>query len=583
MSDNENVVSFELDTTKIDKSIEKLKEALPKSFNKEIGRLKKGIDNLNKQTEKELQKQAKLQAREQEKAQKELQQQLLKQEKEKVKEQLRLQKELLLAKSKEEAKAQKQTQRQLIQQERDKAKQTEQELKSKHKETLQEKEKEYRFKAVKDEIKKDRQELKARILAKTPLKPQGNQYTKSLTGLQEQHQALQIDYANLDSQDEQELKKKQLEAIKKQQENLNDQSYNIKQARLQNQSPLLSAEQKRANKVAIDKQVELYNKQKQNTIKNAMNIEKTTQNIKGIASNIAEQRTTFSLLKDAVKEVGVGKITLGAMLVKLVSIFNQYDSLKYNFMDIQRFANASKLTLDEARAYKQLSKQKNDTQFLQVVNTMGNLENNQHLNNVALGMIGLNREKLLKLGVEDRIELFISSYVKKMKEVGEKNMGIINTMITQSIGVSQNYLKENTGIFNKNGINLFDKYYYPEYRANIKSVKNQTEKITGEKIVSQLSKSDIEASKKELQKEQSGLFKLDSIAKVNQTTNDWLANINMVITKLYAIIDRYVNSNPFSHLFNINDNNLNISSKANQGGLNKNITITNKANQGGAQ
>ena len=55
MSDNENVVSFELDTTKIDKSIEKLKEALPNSFNKEIERLKKGIDNLNKQTEKDLQ------------------------------------------------------------------------------------------------------------------------------------------------------------------------------------------------------------------------------------------------------------------------------------------------------------------------------------------------------------------------------------------------------------------------------------------------------------------------------------------------------------------------------------------------
>lgn len=572
MSDNETVVSFELDTTKIDKSIEKLKEALPNSFSKEIERLKKGIDNLNKQTEKELQKQAKLQAREQEKAQKELQQQLLKQEKEKVKEQLRLQKELLLAKAKEEAKAQKELQRQLIQQERGKAKQ---------RETLQEKES--RFEAVKDEIKKDRQELKARILAKTPLKPQGNQYTKSLTSLQEQHQALQIEYANLDGQDKQELTQKQLEAIKKQQENLNDQAYNIKQARLQNQSPLLPAEQKRANKGAIDKQVELYNKQKQNTIKNAMNIDKTAQNIKGIASNIAEQRATFSLLKDAVKEVGVGKITLGAILVKLVSIFNQYDSLKHNFMDTQRFANASKLTLDEARAYKQLARQKNDPQFLQLVNTMGNLENDQHLNNVALGVIGLNREKLLKLGVEDRVKLFISSYVKRMKEVGEKNMGVINAMVTQSIGVSQDYLKQNTGIFNKNGINLFEKYYYPEYDANMKAIRGQTEKISGKKIVGQLSKSDIEASKKELQKEQSGLFRLDAIAKVNQTTNDWLANINMVITKLYAIIDKYVNSNPYSNLFNINNNSLNIGNGANQGGVNKNMTITNKANQGGAQ
>lgn len=580
MSDNENVVSFELDTTKIDKSIDKLKEALPNSFNKEIERLKKGIDNLNKQTEKELQKQAKLQAREQEKAQKELQQQLLKQEKEKAKEQLKIQKELLLAKAKEEAKAQKDLQKQLISQEREKAKQREQELKNKHKEALLEKEKENRAKDLKDRIKQDRQELKARIQAKTPLKPQGNQYTKALTDLQEQHKALQVDYSNLDSKDKQELKSKQLEAIKKQQDNLNDQAYYIKQARLQNQSPLLSTEQKRANKGAIDKQVELYNKQKQNTIKNAMNIDKTANNIKEVAKNNTEQRTTFSLLKDTIKEVGVTKLTLGAMLVKLVSIFNQYDSLKYNFIDTQRFANASKISLDEARAYKQLAKQKNDPQFLQLVNSLGNLEANTHLNNVALGMIGLSREKLLKLGIEDRIKTFISAYVKTMNKFGEKNSGKINEIISQSMLLSQNYLKENTGIFNKNGINLFEKYYFPEYDSNIKALLNQNEKISGDKIVGQISKSDIQSSKKELQKEQSGLFKLDAIAKVNQTTNDWLANIHMTITKLYAIIDRYVNGNPYGNLFNISSN---INNEINQSGLNKNVTITNKANQGGAQ
>lgn len=561
MSDNENVVSFELDTTKIDKSIDKLKEALPNSFNKEIERLKKGIDNLNKQTEKELQKQAKLQAKEQEKAQKELQQQLLKQEKEKAKEQLRLQKELLLAKAKEQEK----------------------ELKTKHKEALQDKEKEYRAKDLKDRIKQDRQELKARIQAKTPPKPQGNQYTKALTDLQEQHKALQVEYTNIDSTDKQELKNKQLEAIKKQQENLNDQAYYIKQARLQNQSPLLGAEQKRANKGAIDKQVELYNKQKQNTIKMAMNIDKTAQNIKEVAKNNTEQKTTFSLLKDTIKEVGVTKLTLGAMIVKLVSIFNQYDSLKYNFMDTQRFANASKINLDEARAYKQLAKQKNDPQFLQLVNSLGNLEANQHLNNVALGMIGLTREKLLKLGIGDRIKEFMRAYVKTMNQFGEKNSGKINEIISQSMGLSQNYLKENTGIFNKNGINLFEKYYFPEYEANLKTLLNQTEKISGEKIVSQISKSDIEVSKKELQKEQSGLFKLDAIAKVNQTTNDWLASIHMAITKLYAIIDRMVNGSPYGNLFNISNYHNSIGNEVNQSNLNKNMTITNKANQGGNQ
>ncbi|WP_120902813.1 hypothetical protein [Helicobacter pylori] len=81
-------------------------------------------------------------------------------------------------------------------------------------------------------------------------------------------------------------------------------------------------------------------------------------------------------------------------------------------------------------------------------------------------------------------------------------------------------------------------------------------------------------------KEQSGLFKLDAIAKVNQTTNDWLANIHMAITKLYAIIDRYVNGNPYGNLFNINNS---LNNEINQSGLNKNMTITNKANQGGTQ
>ena len=583
MSDNENVVSFELDTTKIDKSIDKLKEALPNIFNKEIERLKKGIDNLNKQTEKELQKQAKLQAKEQERARKELQQQLLKQEKEKAKEQLRLQKELLLAKAKEEAKAQKDLQKQLISKEREKSKQREQELKNKHKEALLEKEKENRANDLKARIKQDRQELKARIQAKTPLKPQGNQYTKSLTDLQGQQQSLQVEYANITDQDKQELKNKQLEAIKKQQENLNDQAYNIKQARLQNQSPLLSAEQKKANKGAIDKQVELYNKQKQNTIKNAMNIDKTTQNIRDIASNIEKQRTIFSLLKDTIKEVGVTKLSLGAILVKLFSLFNQYDSLKYNFLDTQRFANESKISLDEARAYKQLSKQKNDPQLLQLVNSLGNLGANQHLNNIALGMIGLTRKELLKLGVIDRIKTFITAYVKTMNKFGEKNSGKINEIISQSMMLSQNYLKENTGIFNKNGINLFEKYYFPEYDSTIKYLKNQKEKISGEKIVGQISKSDIEVSKKETQKEQSGLFRLDAIAKVNQTTNDLLANIYIAITKLYALIDRVVNSSPYDNLFNINNYHNSLGNEINQSGLNKNVTITNKANQGGIQ
>ncbi|OPG63108.1 hypothetical protein BGL87_04370 [Helicobacter pylori] len=60
-------------------------------------------------------------------------------------------------------------------------------------------------------------------------------------------------------------------------------------------------------------------------------------------------------------------------------------------------------------------------QFLQLVNSLGNLEANQHLNNVALGMIGLSRGKLLKLGIEDRIKTFISAYVKTMYKHGEKN------------------------------------------------------------------------------------------------------------------------------------------------------------------
>ncbi|WQW57828.1 hypothetical protein KVJ84_06610 [Helicobacter pylori] len=131
----------------------------------------------------------------------------------------------MLAKAKEEAKAQKDLQKQLIAQERGKAKQREQELKNKHKKALLEKDKENRANDLKARIKQDRQELKARIQAKTPLKPQGNQYTKSLTDLQAQHQALQISYADLTDKDPTELKNKQLEAIKKQQENLNDQAY----------------------------------------------------------------------------------------------------------------------------------------------------------------------------------------------------------------------------------------------------------------------------------------------------------------------------------------------------------------------
>ena len=582
MNNNENVVSFELDTTKIDQSIEKLKEALPNSFNKEIERIKKSVDSLNKQTESMLIKQAKQQAKEQERANKELQQQLLKQEKEKAKEQLQIQKALLLAKAKEEAKAQKELQRQLIAQEREKAKQREQELKNKHKEALQKKQKDDRADDLKARIKQDRQELKARILAKTPLKPQANQYTKSLKDLQEQHKALQTDYAKLNDKDPTELKNKQKDAIKKQQENLNEQAYHIKQIRLQNQSPLLEAEQKKANRNALNQQVELYNKQKQNTIKNAMNIDKTANNIKEMAKNLTEQKTSFSLLKDTIKEVGASKITLGLILGKIASMLFSYDNLKYSTMDIQRYANKSQTTLDQSRVIKEVSKQYSDPQLMQVFNVLGNLKSNMHLNNLALGMIGLSREELLKHGIFDRFNMLMLSVKKFMKNATPQSQGILNEMLTQSLGVSQDWIKETTAMMNKNGID----FSVPIYKALIESdkfLKNQKQKITNQEIFDPIFKNTIESANKNLQSQQSELFKVDILARASNVTNNWLQNIHAVITNIYSIINNASKGNSMGVLYDLKTllGDTNYTNTPNTTTpINKSIVTTNKANQG---
>ena len=582
MNNNENVVSFELDTTKIDQSIEKLKEALPNSFNKEIERIKKSVDSLNKQTESMLIKQAKQQAKEQERANKELQQQLLKQEKEKAKEQLQIQKALLLAKAKEEAKAQKELQRQLIAQEREKAKQREQELKNKHKEALQKKQKDDRADDLKARIKQDRQELKARILAKTPLKPQANQYTKSLKDLQEQHKALQTDYAKLNDKDPTELKNKQKDAIKKQQENLNEQAYHIKQVRLQNQSPLLEAEQKKANRNALNQQVELYNKQKQNTIKNAMNIDKTANNIKEMAKNLTEQKTSFSLLKDTIKEVGASKITLGLILGKIASMLFSYDNLKYSTMDIQRYANKSQTTLDQSRVIKEVSKQYSDPQLMQVFNVLGNLKSNMHLNNLALGMIGLSREELLKHGIFDRFNMLMLSVKKFMKNATPQSQGILNEMLTQSLGVSQDWIKETTAMMNKNGID----FSVPIYKALIESdkfLKNQKQKITNQEIFDPIFKNTIESANKNLQSQQSELFKVDILARASNVTNNWLQNIHAVITNIYSIINNASKGNSMGVLYDLKTllGDTNYTNTPNTTTpINKSIVTTNKANQG---
>ena len=582
MNNNENVVSFELDTTKIDQSIEKLKEALPNSFNKEIERIKKSVDSLNKQTESMLIKQAKQQAKEQERANKELQQQLLKQEKEKAKEQLQIQKALLLAKAKEEAKAQKELQRQLIAQEREKAKQREQELKNKHKEALQKKQKDDRADDLKARIKQDRQELKARILAKTPLKPQANQYTKSLKDLQEQHKALQTDYAKLNDKDPTELKNKQRDAIKKQQENLNEQAYHIKQIRLQNQSPLLEAEQKKANRNALNQQVELYNKQKQNTIKNAMNIDKTANNIKEMAKNLTEQKTSFSLLKDTIKEVGASKITLGLILGKIASMLFGYDNLKYSTMDIQRYANKSQTTLDQSRVIKEVSKQYNDPQLMQVFNVLGNLKSNMHLNNLALGMIGLSRGELLRHGIFDRFNMLMLSVKKFMKNATPQSQGILNEMLTQSLGVSQDWIKETTAMMNKNGID----FSVPIYKALIESdkfLKNQKQKITNQEIFDPIFKNTIESANKNLQSQQSDLFKVDILARASNVTNNWLQNIHAVITNIYSIINNASKGNSMGVLYDLKTllGDTNYTNTPNTTTpINKSIVTTNKANQG---
>lgn len=597
MSDNENVVSFELDTTKIDKSIDKLKEALPNSFNKEIERLKKGIDNLNKQTEKELQKQAKLQAKEQEKAQKELQQQLLKQEKEKAKEQLKIQKELLLAKAKEEAKAQKDLQKQLISQEREKAKQREQELKAKHKEALLEKEKENRANDLKARIKQDRQELKARIQAKTPLKPQGNQYTKSLTDLQEQHQALQIDYANLNDKNPTELKNKQLEAIKKQQENLNDQAYNIKQARLQNQSPLLSAEQKRANKGAIDKQVELYNKQKQNTIKNAMNIDKTANNIKDMAKNINDNRINFSVFNEATRLFGVKTLALGSIITAIGSYIlkplMKYETTRIKALNTQEYANESGMTFNQARAVKMVADKYNNPEAMQFIAEVGRTHINAQKLIHAFAISGLGNVRFSKdFDKKDTLHKALEleqAIKKKVNDILKTNPQILQFILenfSKTANLSSNFLLRMFG-FNNGKEDILT----PLLKLMIKTAEQNTNEkyaINSHEIIKNTKDRIATQTAQERQGETAEYYKFNTLSKALQKSDETLLKINEQVTRIAFMIDRYMQKQNNSVMDTLADffspNSFNtIPTPYGLSPSQRSVTITNKANQGGTQ
>lgn len=575
MSDNENVVSFELDTTKIDKSIDKLKEALPNSFNKEIERLKKGIDNLNKQTEKELQKQAKLQAKEQEKAQKELQQQLLKQEKEKAKEQLRLQKELLL----------------------DKAKEQEKELKAKHKEALLDKEKEYRAKDLKDRIKQDRQELKARIHDKTPLKPQGNQYTKSLTDLQEQHKALQVEYANITDKDKQELKNKQLEAIKKQQENLNDQAYYIKQARLQNQSPLLSADQKRANKGAIDKQVELYNKQKQNTIKGAMNIEKTAQNIKDMAKNINDNKINFSVFNEATRLFGVKTLALGGIITAIGSYIlkplMKYETTRIKALNTQEYANESGMTFNQARAVKMVADKYNNPESMQFIAEVGRTHINAQKLVHAFAISGLGNIRFSKdfdkkdtLHKALELEQAIKKKINDILKTNPKNLQFILDNFSKTANLSSNFMLRMFG-FNNGKEDLLT----PSLELMIKTAKQNTHEkfaINSHEIIKNTKDRIATQTAQERQGETADYYKFNTLSKALQKSDETLLKINEQVTRIAFMIDRYMQKQKNSVMDTLADffspNSLNtIPTPYGLSPSQRSVTITNKANQGGAQ
>ena len=477
-----------------------------------------------------------------------------------------------------------------------KHKEQEKELKAKHKEALQDKEKEYRFKDLKDRIKQDRQELKERILNKTPPRPQGNQYTKAITNLQEQHKALTTDYANITDKDPNELKQKQLEAIKKQQENLNDQAYNIKQARLQNQSPLLTAEQKIVNRGAINQQVELYNKQRQNTIKNAMNIDKTANNIKDMATNINKNKIGIDLFSEVTKTFGLKTLALASVVTMvgkyLLDPLIKYDNKRLELMSDQQFANEALISFNQARALKKYAKDNQEPQLLQYAMMLGQSKITAKRLSQGFASVGMGDVRFDKsfndadifskmMIVHDKIKEAYNKYYKTTPQFIER----LQEMLTQSFGVDSNYFLRMMGISKLGGFDFLGRTIQ-DSKALSNQLENEKYQPDMNKVLDNFAKRELSKAKAEEQGKTADIFKLNTLSRALQKSDETLLKINEGVTRIAYMIDRYMQKqnhgvmDSLANYYSPNSFNTIPTPYGLSPSYNQSVTITNKANQG---
>ncbi|WQU97568.1 hypothetical protein KVK26_04025 [Helicobacter pylori] len=250
-------------------------------------------------------------------------------------------------------------------------------------------------------------------------------------------------------------------------------------------------------------------------------------------------------------------------------------------MDTQRYANQANLTLDQARVIKEVSEQYGDPQIMQIFSVLGNLKSNLHLNNMGLGMIGLTREKLLSVNIYDRFNMLMNHLKNFMKTATPEAQGRLNELLTQSFETSINEFKELTSYMNKKGID-FSAPMYNNLKQSERYLKKQDQQISPQEVFAPIFKNNIESTNKNLQRQQSDLFKVNVLAKVNEKTNNLLQGIHEKITNIYSLIHNISNRNALGIAMDIktlfgNPTETIIPSH------NKSQTITNKALQGDPQ
>lgn len=364
---------------------------------------------------------------------------------------------------------------------------------------------------------KERTKLQKKLKDKEiNIEPQENEYTEKLKQLQQEHP--------------------QLQDLKSQQINLQNQSYNIKQAKLKNSDVDISREQKQANKKELDKQIELYNKQAKNTTDMALNLKEQANNIDKGAKNIDRQRKTTTFLRDTINGIGLKNISIMGAIMAFIKPLINYNNLKNNLLNQYAFAQESNIKVDKVRVITKVAKQFNDYDLPQLLKSLNTIEYATS-GYKALSLINLEKKDLIGKNAIQRAELVYNHLQNLQNRLPKVVYTYILEQFATDLGLSKDYFLSQIGY--KNGVhyNLLN----PKLNAIKKGIITQTENPinqTSQQVLHNIQDKATTATQRDVTAEQKQLQQIDTIAKATQGVDKALETLQSVVLGIAKVLDK---------------------------------------------